>query len=169
MANRDEVSRTDEEVRFAEINSWPLAIQRRRAQDDEERVAVALELGPLMGAVGVFDREVVQAELLLDLPEQRFARLVEPDPEEPVRLLEDLADVLDLDVGDPPAGGVGGAINDRAHDARWQRRVFALSGDHAIVAEVPDLIRAQAELAQDLVGMLPAVRARRADGARRFG
>ena len=56
-----------------------------------------LDLGPLVGAVRVLDRQVVEAELLLDLAQQLLARLVQPDPDEPVGLLEDLADLLDLD------------------------------------------------------------------------
>ena len=51
-----------------------------------------------MGAVSVLDREVVEAELLLDPAEQLLARLVEPDPDEAIGLLEGLADLLDVDV-----------------------------------------------------------------------
>jgi hypothetical protein len=41
--------------------------QLRGARDDEQRLAVLLELGALVGVLGVLDGEVVQAELeLLD-------------------------------------------------------------------------------------------------------
>src|SRR4030095_15832721 len=85
------------------------------AQHDEERFAVALELGPLVRAGGVLDREVVERELLLDLGEQLRVRLVEPDPDEPVRLLEDLADVLDRDLADPQASRVRRTIDHALH------------------------------------------------------
>src|ERR1051325_418380 len=75
-----------------------LAIGLGGAQGDEQRVAVALELGPLVGQVRVLDGEVVQAELGLHLLQQPLVRLVEPDPHEAVVVGEDLADVLDLDV-----------------------------------------------------------------------
>ena len=87
----------------------------RGAKDDEERVAVHLDLGPLVGAVSVLDRQVVEAELRLHPAQQLLARLVEPDPDEAIGLLEDLADLLDVDALVPLAIGIGHAIDD-AHD-----------------------------------------------------
>ena len=55
----------------------------RRPQHDEQRILVQLELRPLMRVVGVLDREIVQVELLLDLPQQRLARFVQAHPDEP--------------------------------------------------------------------------------------
>ena len=54
----------------------------RRPQHDEQRVLVELELRPLMRVVGVLDGEVVQAELLLHLPQHVLLGLVEPEPDE---------------------------------------------------------------------------------------
>ena len=59
-----------------------------------------------MGPVGVLDRQVVKAERLLDLLQQRFVRLVEADPDEPAGVLQDVAHRVEGDVGDPAPLGV---------------------------------------------------------------
>jgi len=41
---------------------------------------------------------------------------MEAHPEEAVLLLEDRVEVCDLDVGDPPAIGVGGTVDHFTHD-----------------------------------------------------
>ena len=69
----------------------------RGVQDDEQRIAVDLDLRALVRVVRVLDREVVQAELLLQLLEQRLVGLVQSDPDEGVRLLEDVADLVERD------------------------------------------------------------------------
>jgi hypothetical protein len=61
---------------FAEIDSPLLAIHLRGAQHNEERLAVPLDLWPLVGAMSVLDRKIVQAKLLLDLSQQVLLRLV---------------------------------------------------------------------------------------------
>ena len=61
MPDADDVALPEEEVRLAEGDA--VVDQLRRAGDDEERVAVLLELGALVGVLGVLDGEVVQVEL----------------------------------------------------------------------------------------------------------
>ena len=68
-----------------------------------------------MGARGVLDGELVEAELVLDLGEQLLARLVEPDPGEVPRDLETLADVVERHVRDASVVGVGDGVDDPAH------------------------------------------------------
>ena len=57
MAHRDKVAPADEQVRFAERDA-PFH-HLRRARDDEQRVAVTLQLGPLVRRARVLDRQVV--------------------------------------------------------------------------------------------------------------
>ena len=54
----------DEDVDLAELDLLDVVEVGGRAKDDEQRVAVALELGPLVGDDGVLDGDLVQAELL---------------------------------------------------------------------------------------------------------
>ncbi len=74
-----------------------------------------------MGVVGVLDREVVQAELLLHGAKDVFLRLVESEPDELVGLLERAANLPDADVGHADAATVGGAID---HGGRSGSRGF---------------------------------------------
>jgi hypothetical protein len=93
--HRHHVALPEEHVGLAELD---LAVHfLRRVQRDEQRLAVGLDLRPLVRVVRVLDREIVQAELLLQLHQQLLARLVQPDPEERVRLLQHVRDLLELD------------------------------------------------------------------------
>ncbi len=105
MAHRHDVARADEEVGLAEleiavIEGGGVAGDRgvggelRRAQDDEQGVAVAFELRPLVGAMGVLDREVVKVEGRLHVVEQSFARFVESQPDEDRRIRERRRDLV---------------------------------------------------------------------------
>ena len=118
MAHRDHVAGPGEHVRLAELDL--AGDQLGGAQDEEERVGVLLELRALVGTQRVLDGEVVQAELRLDLLQERLARLVQPDPHEAIGGRQGRADVLDGHVGDPPAVGVGGAVD---HHGRGANRV----------------------------------------------
>ena len=64
MPDGDDIAGTDEDVGFAAIDL--AALQFGGAQHDEQRVVVDLQLGPLMGAMGILDRQIVQAEPGLD-------------------------------------------------------------------------------------------------------
>ena len=64
MADRQHEAGADEDVDLAELHLLDVVQVRRGAKDDEERVAVALELRTLVGDDRVLDRELVQAELL---------------------------------------------------------------------------------------------------------
>ena len=86
-------------------------------QHDEERAAVDLDLGPLVCMVCVFDREFMQTELFLDLAQQRVVRLVQPEPDERIRLLDDFADVVNGDVAKALAIAVGDTVDDARHAA----------------------------------------------------
>src|SRR3546814_3854516 len=53
-----------------------------RSQHDEQRIAVDLNLGPLMGMVRIFHRQFVQAEFVLQGLHQWFVGLQCADPDE---------------------------------------------------------------------------------------
>ena len=69
MAHGDHEVRADEDVELAEVDLLDVVHVGRRAQDHEERVAVALQLGSLVGNDRVLDRQLVQSELLGDRQE----------------------------------------------------------------------------------------------------
>jgi hypothetical protein len=71
-----------------------------------------------VGQVGVLDGEVVELELGLHLLEQGLVRLVEPDPDEGIVLLEGRADVLESHVGHAAATRIRGTRDDLARVAR---------------------------------------------------
>ena len=117
MTHRHDVARPHEEVGLAELGGLLLAFIWAVRSAMKKRVTVALELGPLMGQERVLDGQLVQAELLLHRLQELGARLVEPDPHEPVGELEDLADVLDGDVGHAAAARIGHAVHDTGHES----------------------------------------------------
>ena len=97
----------------------------RRLQHDEEVAVVQLELGPLVGADGVLDGQLVQAELLAHGLELLVGRLVEPDPHEAVRLAGRLEGQLERQLAVAPlAVRVHGAVHDHAaiFPHAWQAR-----------------------------------------------
>jgi hypothetical protein len=63
----------------------------------------------------VLDRQVVEPELQLDLPEQLGGRVVEADPHEDTGLLERLADVGDLDIAHAAAFRIGNTGDHALH------------------------------------------------------
>ena len=70
----------DEHVQLREVDLLAPVVVPRRAQHDEQRLAVPLELGPLMRLHRVLDRELVQVELRRQGRQVRLVRADEPDP-----------------------------------------------------------------------------------------
>jgi hypothetical protein len=62
------------------------------------------------------DGEFMQAELFLDLQQQRVIRLVQPEPDKGPGLLDNVTDLVDANVTQPLAIPVGDAVNDAGHD-----------------------------------------------------
>lgn len=95
---------------FAEGN---FAVHRlRRVQHDEQRFAVGFDLGPLVRVVGVLDRQLVQAELLLQLAQQRFIGLMRTDPDEALRRIgKRIADGFQIDIAARTLAAVGDAVD----------------------------------------------------------
>ena len=73
------------------------------AGDDEQRVAVVLDLRAGVGVLGVLDGEVVQPELALDPVQQLAARLDEPDPHHVPVAARPRRRAVHRYVADPPA------------------------------------------------------------------
>ena len=121
MPHGDDVALPHEQMRLAELELLDLRVDLDGVQHHEERAVVLLELGSLVGAMGILDGEIVQGELALDDAQELFARLEQPDPDELLGLLEDLADVLERDLTHAAAVGVGCARDDSAHGHALRR------------------------------------------------
>ena len=116
MADRDHVARADEDVGLAEQQLS--LFHAPGAQDDEERVAVDLELRPLVRAPGVFHGEIVQTELLLHLAHEPLVGLVQSEPDEGAGLNHEVADLLHGNVADPFSVAIRDAVHHHVH-AVW--------------------------------------------------
>jgi hypothetical protein len=104
-----------EKVGFPEQNLLIVLCHLGRAQHDKKRVAVRFYFGPLVGPVGIFNGQVMKAELLLGFGQQLLVGLMQTYPDKLIFLAQQLADVGDLDIGQPGAIGICRTINDCAH------------------------------------------------------
>lgn len=107
MLHADDEAAADEDVGLAEGDA--ALDQLGGAGDDEERVAVLLDLGPGVGVLGVLDGEVVEVELGLDAEEQVAARLQQADPDHVAVPARPGGGAIDGDVAHPPAVAVDAA------------------------------------------------------------
>ena len=113
VADGEHEVRADEHVDLAELDLLDLVQVAGGAQHHEQGVAVAFQLGSLVGDDGVLDRQLVQAELLGDGQQLRLGRPVEPDPGHRARLVAQAPGrPRPPSRGCPPAGRRG----------RWRRR-----------------------------------------------
>jgi hypothetical protein len=142
VADRDDETLARENVGLAERDM--IALKLGGAQDQEQRVAVELELGPLVGVQRILDRERVQAELRLDLPQLRLIGLVKADPDEVAGSLRPAPPFPDRDVHDALAAAVGSRRDQLAHrtlpslKARRRCRMMVLASQ----PEEPHAVRA---------------------------
>src|SRR5687768_10896484 len=97
----------------------PLGDHLRRPRDDEQAVAVALQLGPLVRLAGILDRQRVQSELLLHLRELVVARLEQADPDDMAFAPRPFARFADRDLADAAAMGIDARSDDSALRSRW--------------------------------------------------
>jgi hypothetical protein len=77
----------------------------------EQAFAVFLDLGPLMTVVGILDRQRMQPEFLAHFFELGNGRIAQGDPDETAGLLQVVADLLDVEVGQLAAILVGDAVD----------------------------------------------------------
>jgi hypothetical protein len=78
MTDRNKISFADEQMRFAECDA--AANELRGARHDEQRVAILVDLRPLVGVACVRDGKFVQVELLLHTGQESHIRFLQPDP-----------------------------------------------------------------------------------------
>jgi predicted RNA-binding protein len=82
MAHRDDEVAVDEEEDLAGLDVTQLARVTDGLEHDEQRVAIALDLRPLMGDDRVLHGQLVQVELAPHRVELVLGRLVDADPDE---------------------------------------------------------------------------------------
>ena len=110
----------------------------RRAQHHEHRILVELELRPLVRVVGVFNRQVVQSELLLHLSQHILFGLIQAEPDELVVAGQRRPNLLDAEVGHSRTAAVGGAVDYRR--GRWCRRRDESVGHHFSLRQLRRLV-----------------------------
>src|SRR3712207_2486639 len=107
------------EVDLAELDPLLLVQVTGRLEHEEERIAVALQLGPLVGVRRILDRQPVQAELPGDGGELLFRRPVEADPSHTAPVPDGLVGLLEGDrLGGPVAVHVDGVVHDHGRIIR---------------------------------------------------
>ena len=108
VAHRQHVVGADEDVDLAHVHlagaergSALDRLQLDQLQHGEQRVAVLLDLRPLVAVTRVLDRELVQPELLLHGSELLGRGVLERHPDEAVAAADPASDLLDRNVLDP--------------------------------------------------------------------
>src|SRR5262249_6883227 len=84
----------------------------RCPRDDEQRLAVLLDLGVLMSLGGILDGQIMQVELRLHALQQISARLQQADPHDMSWPLRPFARFLDGDIFDSTSAGVNARGDD---------------------------------------------------------
>jgi hypothetical protein len=123
MAHRDHEARADEDVDLADVDELLGVDVARGLEHEEQRVAVDVDLRPLVRVDGVLHGQRVQVEVAPDRLDDAGRRVVQPDPHEAVaaggrtrhRRLEIDAAALAL------AGVVQRAVHDRRLDVVLRR------------------------------------------------
>ena len=119
MPDADDIALADEEMRLAEGDA--AFDQLRGAGDDEQRVAILLDLRPLVRMLGILDRQIVQVELRLHAQQQLAVGLEQADPDDMALALSAHSPASSIgNVGDAPAGRVDAGGDDARMSA--QRR-----------------------------------------------
>jgi hypothetical protein len=105
VTHRHEIAIADEDMGLAEGDA--ALGQLCGPRHDEQGLAILLDLRPLMGVVGVLNREIMQVELLLHGAEQRDVRLVQADPDHVAGFRSPARGFADRDIGDALSVDIG--------------------------------------------------------------
>jgi hypothetical protein len=97
--------------------------------DDEQAVAIALDLRPLVRLRRILDGELVEAELLLDDAKLGVGRLEQPDPDQMAFAPRPVAALVDADVGNLAAVMIDAGADQACGPARRQRGAFLGQGE----------------------------------------
>jgi hypothetical protein len=113
VAHGDNISVPDEDVGFAKGDT--LVDDLGRPRDDEQRLAILLQLRMLVRLAGVLDGEGMEIELRLHPGQQVVVRFEQPDPDYVTRPFRPLAGVVD---GDVRCHALAVGVDARGDDAR---------------------------------------------------
>src|SRR4030095_1854058 len=116
-------------MRFPESDSS--VDQLRCPRDDEQRLAILLDLGVLMGLAGILDRQIMQAELRLHALQEIGAWLPQSDPYDVPWPLRPFARFLDGDILDAASAGVNARGDDTGFAVASRRSPRVCSGVHS--------------------------------------
>jgi hypothetical protein len=115
-------------MRLAEADA-PALRRLGGVRDQEQRIAIGLDLRPLVRVLRVLDGEVVQAEFLLQLVQQQVFGFVQADPDEAAILhRQHVADLVQGDVVATALAVVGHAVDHAAGQGEMAGR-----GVHAFI------------------------------------
>src|SRR3546814_13796100 len=114
------------------ISDWSSDVCSSDLQHDEQRIAVDLNLGPLMGMVRIFHRQFVQAEFVLQGLPQWFVGLQCADPDQALAVgSQGFTDVIECDVLAFAGTAVGEAVDPHGGVgfAHWPIIAVMMTGD----------------------------------------
>src|SRR6185369_92082 len=121
MAHGNQVAAANEETCLAQGKAiiQPLA----GFHGDEDGIAIDLQLGTLMGTIGVLNRELMKAELVLQRQEHFMGGLQEADPNDLACSRLHTLGIIDIEVLDLTAALIERAIHHVIHLAFSQQRL----------------------------------------------
>ena len=94
MPDSDHVTWTKEDVRFTKLDPMFSAFRESgSADDDEQGIAIDLQLRPLVGGVCVLNGQIVQSKCMLDVRQYLLTRFVQTNPQESIRVLPSVAKI----------------------------------------------------------------------------
>lgn len=101
MTDRNKIPFADEQMGLPKCDA--AANELRGARHDEQRVAILVDLRPLVGVVCVSYGEIVQVELPLHTGQESHIRFMQPDPDYMARPAAPACGLIDGDIGHAPA------------------------------------------------------------------
>ena len=107
------------------------------ARDDEQRLAILLDLRMLMRFAGILDGQIVEAELRLHPLQKIGAGLEQADPDDVAGSLRPLARVFDRDILDPTSAAVDARGNDPGFGPPMSRNGLVSWGVHGFSIPPP--------------------------------
>ena len=123
----------DEDEDLTELDLLGVGDPARSLEDDEQSVAVHLELRALVGLDRVLDCKLVEVELEPDRLELLLAWLQKPEPHEAAVLVRCLKGVFEREVSlAPPAVLIDRAVDDHTADYPAPPRATARQGVRAV-------------------------------------